>query len=102
VAIQAALPGLRSRGDPGQDHSQLHHLDQLSLHPSHSLPGFPSRIVTPFRVDGLSLGIGPKKDERPETLSSPGRSGSPPPELLTHEIKTTAAFVPMALPCHAS
>jgi hypothetical protein len=27
-----------------------------------------------------------KNNERPETLSSPGRPGSPPPELLTIEL----------------
>ena len=30
--------------------------------------------------------IDPKNNERPETRVSPGRPGSPPPELLTHEI----------------
>jgi len=29
-----------------------------------------------------------KNNERPETLSSPGRPGSPPPEPLSEEIKT--------------
>src|SRR5438132_13874759 len=34
----------------------------------------------------------PKNNERPETLSSPGRPGSPPPELLTWEVKRGARF----------
>jgi hypothetical protein len=33
----------------------------------------------------------PKNNERPETLSSPGRPGSPPPELLTEESKRLTA-----------
>ena len=34
----------------------------------------------------------PKNNERPETFSSPGRPGSPPPELLTEQIKRVAHF----------
>ncbi|SPF43197.1 hypothetical protein SBA1_480067 [Candidatus Sulfotelmatobacter kueseliae] len=34
-----------------------------------------------------SVKCGPKNNERPETLASPGRPGSPPPELLTAEAK---------------
>jgi len=41
-----------------------------------------------------------KNNERPETLSSPGRPGSPPPELLTDKNKVAPAFLPMALPCY--
>ncbi len=33
-----------------------------------------------------------KNNERPETFSSPGRPGSPPPELLTEQIKRVADF----------
>ena len=32
----------------------------------------------------------PQNNERPETFSSPGRPGSPPPELLTEQIKRVA------------
>src|SRR5215472_4724928 len=47
------------------------------------------------RVDGKIRPLAPnrnsrKNNERPETLSSPGRPGSPPPELLTKENKTDA------------
>ena len=34
----------------------------------------------------------PKNNERPETLTSPGRPGSPPPELLTDEVIRVTAF----------
>ena len=45
---------------------------------------------------------GRKNNERPETLSSPGRPGSPPPELLIEHTKSRVQFLPMALPCYVS
>ena len=51
------------------------------------------RPLTTYAFEAsLSSELAPKNNERPETLMSPGRPGSPPPELLTHEIKAAEAF----------
>ncbi len=54
-------------------------------------------------LNGPHLECAPKRSQKitsAPTLSSPGRPGSPPPELLTEENKMDPAPLPMALPCH--
>src|SRR5947209_2839478 len=46
-------------------------------------------MLGPLVVGGVAE-IRTKNNERPGTLSSPRRPGSPPPELLTKENKTVA------------
>jgi hypothetical protein len=46
---------------------------------------------TKIRLQGAAK-FARRHNERPETLSSPGRPGSPPPELLTEEVKRRQSF----------
>jgi TonB family protein len=50
------------------------------------------RMGKKARAQANHLVVATKNNERPETLSSPGRPGSPPPELLTEEVKRMKTF----------